>query len=111
MKKFCHRTQTSGNYEPEGCIGNKCTMFGKVGGLEGCLEVNYLLLMCIESIDRQSAKEPTKVEVTPEPEVEETVDTKEDKDAGKTDSRTGNILEGGTDPVEQHDSDGSSSPE
>jgi hypothetical protein len=103
MKKLCHRTVTAGNYEPDQCIGKQCSMYGKIGGIQGCLEVTNLLLNSIEMINRQSQKQDEPKPVTPKKTVEK-------KDASKVDSRAGNILEGGDGPPAQDGDGGSSLP-
>lgn len=126
--KLCHRTVSAGNYEPSQCIGPQCNMYGRVGGIEGCMEATLVMFKCIGFVQGQEAKSPSKTEKVPEPpkvadNVEVTGDISKDKteaevdnkpeevdnDEGKTDSRTGNILEGGDESPDEHDSNGSSS--
>ena len=106
LPKLCYRTVSSNNFEPSKCIGATCSMWGEVGGLQGCLPALVATFQCIEIMDRQSAKcDKPQTDYERDQEL-----LKEKKHEGEIDSGTSNILEGGADALVQHDSNGCSSP-
>ena len=83
LPKLCYRTVSSNNFEPSKCVGATCSMWGEVGGLDGCLPALVATFQCIEIMDRQSAKHAEREAEVPKTDYE--------KDQDKLKERVGEV--------------------